>query len=98
MLPRGGWPEPGGAPDAARGPVAMPADTGRNGVGKDLWRQRRTHALGERFSAADVMVGSTAAFMRMFDIMPASGAINAYIDRCLARPACQKALALDQSA
>jgi glutathione S-transferase len=54
--------------------------------------------LGERFSAADVMVGSTAAFMRMFDILPASASINAYVDRCLARPAYQKALALDRAA
>jgi len=53
--------------------------------------------LGETFSAADVMVGSTAAFMRMFKILPANGSIDAYVDRCLARPAYQKALALDQS-
>ena len=53
--------------------------------------------LGERFSAADVMVGSTAAFMRMFDILPGSASVNGYVDRCLARPAYQKALALDRA-
>jgi glutathione S-transferase len=54
--------------------------------------------LGDVFTAADVMVGSTAAFMRMFDILPASDPVNAYVDRCLARPAYQKALAIDQAA
>ena len=53
--------------------------------------------LGESFSAADVMVGSTAAFMRMFKILPANGPIDAYVDRCLSRPAYQRALALDQA-
>ena len=53
--------------------------------------------LGDRFSAADVMVGSTAAFMRMFDILPALVSVNEYVDRCLARPAYQKALALDRA-
>ena len=41
------------------------------------------------------MVGSTAAFMRLFKMLPESQVINAYIDRCLARPSYQKALALD---
>jgi glutathione S-transferase len=51
--------------------------------------------LGERFSAADVMVGSTAAFMRMFNILPDSAAIGAYVDRCLARPGYQRAMAME---
>jgi glutathione S-transferase len=52
--------------------------------------------LGEQFTAADVMVGSTAAFMRMFNILPDSSLVNAYIDRCLERPAYREALARDQ--
>lgn len=51
--------------------------------------------LGDRFSAADVMVGSTAAFMRMFGIMPESTVIGDYIDRCLARTAYRKAMSLE---
>ena len=51
--------------------------------------------LGDRFSVADVMVGSTAAFMRMFGILPESEVIGAYVDRCLARPAYRKAMAMD---
>ncbi len=51
--------------------------------------------LGDRFSAADVMVGSSAAFMKMFDLLPASKPIEGYVERCLARPAYQRSLALD---
>ncbi len=52
--------------------------------------------LGERFSAADIMGGSTAVFMRQFGIMPESKALHDYADRCLERPAYQRALKLDQ--
>jgi glutathione S-transferase len=51
--------------------------------------------LGDRFSAADVMVGSSVVFMRLFKMLPALPALEAYADRCLARPAYQKALALE---
>lgn len=53
--------------------------------------------LGQRFSAADVMVGSTAAFMRMFDLLPDSQVIGSYVDRCLARPAYQRAWAMESA-
>jgi glutathione S-transferase len=52
--------------------------------------------LGERFTAADVMLGSSVVFMRMFDMMPDSAVLRAYGDRCLARPAYQRALALNE--
>jgi glutathione S-transferase len=51
--------------------------------------------LGDRFSAADVMVGSSVYFMKLFGILPESPVLAAYADRCLARPAYQKALARD---
>lgn len=51
--------------------------------------------LGERFTAADVMVGSSVIFMRMFGMLEASPVLDAYADRCLARPAYQKALSLE---
>ena len=51
--------------------------------------------LGDRFSAADVMVGSSATFLKMFGLLPESSQIEAYIERCLARPAYKSALALD---
>lgn len=47
--------------------------------------------LGDRFTAADVMLGSSAIFMRMFEMLPDTKNIGSYADRCLARPANQKA-------
>lgn len=47
--------------------------------------------LGDRFTAADVMLGSSAVFMRMFEMLPKTKNIGDYADRCLARPAFQKA-------
>jgi glutathione S-transferase len=55
----------------------------------------RTWLLGDRFSAADVLVGSSVNFIRMFGLLPDSPVLQAYVDRCLARPACAGALARD---
>ena len=54
--------------------------------------------LGDRFSAADVLIGSSVNFMRMFGILPDSSILNDYVDRCLARPAYARALERDQAA
>ena len=43
--------------------------------------------MGADFTAADVVVGSTAAFMQLFGIAPDSQPIADYIARCQARPA-----------
>lgn len=67
-------------------------DTLESGLGDREW------LMGDNFTAADVMVGSSAAFLKMFDLLPLSLPIDAYIDRCLARPAYQKALATDAEA
>jgi glutathione S-transferase len=53
--------------------------------------------LGETFTAADVMLGSSVVFMRMFDMLPDSVALGAYADRCLARPAYQRAIELNEA-
>lgn len=55
----------------------------------------RTWILGDTFTAADVMLGSSVVFMRMFDMLPASEALTAYADRCLARPAYQRAIEIN---
>jgi len=47
-------------------------------------------------TAADVVVGSSAVFMRQFDMLPDSEAIGDYADRCLERPAYQRALAAEE--
>ena len=51
--------------------------------------------LDDQFTAADVMVGSSVYFMKRFGILPDSPVLAAYAERCLARPAYQKALARD---
>jgi glutathione S-transferase len=52
--------------------------------------------LGESFSAADVMIGSDLFFgIELFKIVDEKPAFRAYLDRCLARPALQRALAID---
>ncbi len=59
------------------------------GLAKGPW------ILGEQFSAADTLVGSSAVFMRQFQILPDSRILNEYADRCLERAAYQRALELD---
>ena len=49
--------------------------------------------LGERFSAADVMLGGTLDWARQ--VLPADGTIAAYGARLAARPACVRAMARD---
>ena len=48
--------------------------------------------LGEKFSAADIMVGSGLNFaIRIFKMVPSRPAFDRYLDRCAARPAFQRA-------
>jgi glutathione S-transferase len=47
--------------------------------------------LGERFSAADVMLGSAVYFLDMFKILGDEPVLKAYMERCVARPAAQRA-------
>lgn len=60
-----------------------------DGLGDSTW------ILGENFTAADVMLGSSVVFMRLFGILPDSERLSAYADRCLARPGYQKAMSLE---
>ena len=48
--------------------------------------------LGERFSAADIMIGSGLNFaVRLFKMVPPRPSFEAYIARCVERPAFQRA-------
>jgi glutathione S-transferase len=51
--------------------------------------------LGERFSAADVLYGSTFALFLGSPMLPESSVLRAYVDRCTARPAYRRAAAKD---
>lgn len=51
--------------------------------------------LGDRFTAADVLVALSAHFMKQFNMLPDNPAIDAYVERCAARPAFQKLQAFE---
>lgn len=76
------------------------SNSGRNGWGDfdsmietlDAGLDGNDWILGDQFSAADVMLGSSAVFLRMFDMLPDSRNLSAYADRCLARPAYETAM------
>jgi glutathione S-transferase len=54
--------------------------------------------LGEKFSAADVMISSDVHFgIDIFKLVPSRPALRAYVDRCLAREAFQRAEAIESA-
>ena len=66
------------------------ADVLEQGISTGPW------LLGERFSAADVMIGSDLYFgVDVFKIIEPRPAFAAYIERCTARPAFQRAQAIE---
>ncbi|MEM8683866.1 MAG: glutathione S-transferase family protein [Pseudomonadota bacterium] len=52
--------------------------------------------LGEQFSAADILTGSGVVYMRRINVLPASGVLEDYAERCLARPGLRLALSMDE--
>jgi glutathione S-transferase len=52
----------------------------------------REWILGDGFTAADVMLGSSAIFLRQFGMLPDSRNLGAYADRCAARAAYRRAI------
>ena len=56
---------------------------------------RGPYLLGEQFSAADVLYGTTFAMFRNSPLMQPSELIQAYADRVVSRPAFQRAMARD---
>ena len=58
---------------------------------------KRDWILGGRFSAADVLLGTSAYFLMKFGLHSGDDAIAAYVARCKARPAWQRAQAFDSA-
>lgn len=54
-----------------------------------------TWLLGERFSAADIVIGSGLRFGMVFGVLPERPEFKAYVERVTARPAIARAIALD---
>ena len=55
------------------------------------------YLMGEQFTAADVVVGSTLRWGTMFKLIPERPEFTAYLGRLAQRPALQRALAADQA-
>jgi glutathione S-transferase len=51
--------------------------------------------LGERFSAADVLIGTSAFYLKQFGLVEEDPVLGAYVARCTARIAWQRAQAFD---
>lgn len=64
----------------------------------DTMLKDRTHITGHTFSAADVYVGAQVIWGLGFKTIPATPGLEAYRDRLTARPAFQRAKALDDAA
>ena len=56
-----------------------------DGLGGNPW------ILGEHFTAADVMLGSSVHFLQLFDLLGDAPALTDYVNRCRQRPAFQTA-------
>ena len=57
--------------------------------------RRGPYLLGEAFSPADILFGSTFALFKGSPLMPAEATIDAYVERVTTRPAYQRAAAKD---
>jgi glutathione S-transferase len=54
------------------------------------------YLMGEQFTAADVVLGSTLRWGMMFGVLPKRPEFVAYVGRLEQRPALKRAIALDQ--
>ena len=81
--------------DLARALIAAPSVTPATGAVFDVLEAALAKGpwiLGEDFSAADIVVGSGLNFaVRLFKMVPTRPAFDAYLTRCAARPAFQRA-------
>ena len=55
------------------------------------------YLMGEQFTAADVVVGSTLRWGLLFKLLPERPEFTAYVARLSKRPALQRAVALDEA-
>lgn len=63
----------------------------------DSWLSSRPYVCGDRFTMADVYVGSQVMWGLHFGSMPPRDSFKAYWDRCSTRPAYQEGSAIDNA-
>lgn len=63
----------------------------------DALLSSRPYATGDRFTAADVYLGSQIGWTTMFGMLPKRGSFMAYVERVQGRPAYQRGWALDDA-
>jgi glutathione S-transferase len=61
----------------------------RDGLARGPW------ILGNRFTAADVLLGYSCMFLRNFKMIGEEPVLDAYMARCQERPALRKAMAIE---
>jgi glutathione S-transferase len=54
------------------------------------------YILGERFSAADVVIGSAVRWLTLFKLLPEKPEFTSYLERVTGRPAFKRAMAKDE--
>src|SRR5215475_13569143 len=69
-------------------------DTAMEVVAKAV--EKGSYLMGEQFTAADVVIGSTLRFGMMFKLLPERPEFTAYVGRLATRPALQRAEAGDK--
>ena len=75
------------------GMTKMSADEARDAIRAEAGVKK---SLGEQFTAADVMIGADLLFgIERFKIVEPRPVFAAYLERCHARPALQRAIAID---
>jgi glutathione S-transferase len=52
-----------------------------DGIGNNAW------IMGDHFTAADVMLGSSVHFLQLFDLLGNAPVLTEYVARCRQRPA-----------
>lgn len=80
--------------DVPRGTAGwVPSDEAMAAVIKQL--SQGSYLLGEQFSAADILYGTTFAMFLHSPLMPKSTVVEDYVQRVVCRPAFARAQALD---
>ncbi|MGD9806036.1 MAG: glutathione S-transferase family protein [Hyphomicrobiaceae bacterium] len=82
--------EPGSPSMMPYGDIETTIETVAQAVAKGPW------ALGDRFSALDVYLGSAIRWTMQFGLLPERPEFTSYVTRLLERPALQRAIAKDK--